>query len=158
MVLTYEYQTRSTFSGASLARSAFQGRGYEPKSSVGANWAGLTKIEPITLLGRGFACRTSETWPSWSAPMVGTSAVVLFFALMLSRARRNAGTVRTIIGLRDIWTRSVWSRRRRLLTLRRGLRPYQSQPVGANPAVASLRHTANVSNACLRISLDRGRA
>ena len=34
--------------------------------------------------------------------MVGTSAMVAFFALMRSRARRNAGTVRTIMGLRDI--------------------------------------------------------
>src|SRR5260370_10335380 len=153
MVLTYEYQTRSTFSGASLARSAFQVRGYEPKSSVGANWAGLTKIEPITLLGRGFACRTSETWPSWSAPMVGTSAVVLFFALMLSRARRNAGTVRTIIGLRDIWTRSVWSRRRRLLTLRRGFRPYQNPHLVAKTATHSLKHTAKFSNDRLALSL-----
>jgi hypothetical protein len=38
--------------------------------------------------------------------MVGTNAVVALFALMLSRARRNAGTVRTIMGVRDIWARS----------------------------------------------------
>src|SRR5450432_1841860 len=186
MVLTSGFQIRSTFCAASLATSAFEVGGYETKSSVGANWVGLTKIETITLLARRFASRTSDTWPSWSAPMVGTSAVVLSLALMLSRARRNAGTVQTIIGLRDIWTRSVWSRRRRPLTLRRGWRPYQSQRVVAKLSVdaqasgqarraaargcgesaalprrvcdQSLRHTANVSNACLRISLDRGRA
>jgi hypothetical protein len=42
--------------------------------------------------------------------MVGTSAVIAFFALILSRARRSAGTVRTIIGFRDIWARSQWGR------------------------------------------------
>ena len=34
--------------------------------------------------------------------MVGTSAIVAFFARRPSRARRNAGTVRTIMGLRGI--------------------------------------------------------
>src|ERR1700687_6152364 len=65
----------------------------------------------MTFVARRFASRTSDTWPSWRAPMVGTSAVVAFFALMLSRARRNAGTVRTIMGLRDLWARSIGSRR-----------------------------------------------
>ena len=38
--------------------------------------------------------------------MVGTSAVVAFLTPKLSRARRNAGTVRTIMGLCDIRTQS----------------------------------------------------
>jgi hypothetical protein len=67
--------------------------------------------------------------------MVGTSAIVAFFALMLSRARRNAGTVRTIMGLCDIWTRSVWSGRRQRLTLRREWQPYQSRRVVAKRSV-----------------------
>src|ERR1700730_5904420 len=61
----------------------------------------------MTFAARRFASRTSDTWPSWRAPMVGTSAVVAFFARRLSRARRNAGTERTIMGLRDIWVRSL---------------------------------------------------
>src|SRR3984893_8319482 len=107
MVFTSGFQIRSTPSAASLATSAFQVRGYELKSSDGANWAGLTKIETMTLSARRFASRTSDTWPSWRAPMVGTSAVVAFFARRLSTARRNAGTERTIMGLRDIWVRSL---------------------------------------------------
>ena len=39
--------------------------------------------------------------------MVGTSAIVAFFARRLSRARRNAGSVRTIMGLRGIWAQSL---------------------------------------------------
>ena len=35
--------------------------------------------------------------------MVGTSAIVACLARSLSTARRNAGTVRTIVGLGDIW-------------------------------------------------------
>jgi len=64
MVLTSGFQIKSTFSAVSLATSAFQVRGYEPKSSDGANWAGLTKIETMTFAARRFASRTSYTWPS----------------------------------------------------------------------------------------------
>src|SRR5258707_768125 len=90
-------------------------------------------------MARRFASRTNDTWPSWSAPMVGTSAVVAFFALRLSRARRNAGTVRTIMGLRDIWARSLGSGR--LRGLRRGRRPYQDRRLAAKPARADYRST-----------------
>ena len=56
--------------------------------------------------GAAFASRTSDTWPSWSPP-VCTSAVVAFFARSPSRARRNAGIVRTIMGPADIRARSL---------------------------------------------------
>jgi hypothetical protein len=75
--------------GGGLATSAFQGRGLELKSSDGANWVGLTKIETMSLQARRFATRISDTWPSWSAPMVGTSAVVAFRARRLSKACRD---------------------------------------------------------------------
>src|SRR3954454_8505418 len=39
--------------------------------------------------------------------MVGTSATAAFRARKASTARRKAGTVRTTMGLRDIWTRSL---------------------------------------------------
>ena len=39
--------------------------------------------------------------------MVGTSAVVAFRARKASTARRKAGTVRTTMGLRGIWSRSL---------------------------------------------------
>jgi hypothetical protein len=35
--------------------------------------------------------------------MVGTSAIAAFLTRKPSRARRKAGTVRTTMGLRDIW-------------------------------------------------------
>ncbi|HWX07950.1 MAG TPA: hypothetical protein VN065_19140 [Bradyrhizobium sp.] len=40
--------------------------------------------------------------------MVGTNATVAFLLRRLSMARRKAGTVRTIMGLRGIWARSLW--------------------------------------------------
>ena len=61
IVLTSGFQIRSTSSAASLATSAFQVRGYDPKSSEGANWVGLTKIDTTTLRARRFANRTSDT-------------------------------------------------------------------------------------------------
>ena len=64
IALTSGFQIRSTFSAASLATSAFQVRGYEPKSSVGANWVGLTKIDTTTFCARRLASRTSDTCPS----------------------------------------------------------------------------------------------
>src|ERR1700676_5419962 len=85
----------------------------------------------MTLAARRFASRTSDTWPSWSAPMVGTSAVVAFFARRLSRARRNAGIVRTIMGLRDIWARSLGSGRLPALGWRWECRPYQGRCLAA---------------------------
>src|SRR4029077_6695654 len=80
-------------------------RGYEPKSSDGANCVGLTKIDTTTLRARRLAWRTSDKCPSWSAPMVGTSAIVDFLARKPSRARRNAGMVRAITGLDGIGAR-----------------------------------------------------
>jgi hypothetical protein len=43
--------------------------------------------------------------------------MVAFLTRRLSRARRNAGTVRTMMGLRDIRARSVRSRRHLALTV-----------------------------------------
>src|SRR6516164_9028435 len=63
-------------------------------------------METTTFFARRFANRTSDTWPSWSAPMVGTRAIVAFLARKVSTARRKTGTVRAIMGLRDIWTQS----------------------------------------------------
>jgi hypothetical protein len=44
--------------------------------------------------------------------MVGTSAIVAFLARKASTARRKTGTVRAIMGLRDIWTQSFGRARR----------------------------------------------
>jgi hypothetical protein len=77
--------------------------------------------------------------------MVGTSAMVALFKRRLSSARRNAGTVRTIMGLRGIWTRSVRSGRRRLLTLRREAPPYQSRRVVAKQSVEARANGGELS-------------
>src|SRR5579863_5424321 len=127
IVLTSGCQIRSTASASSLATSVFHVRGYDPKSSVGANWVGLTKIETTTFRARRLASRTSDTWPSWSAPMVGTSAIVAFFTLRPSSARRSAGIVLTIWGLGDIGARSAGFGRQRNLTLRRAGQFYQDR-------------------------------
>src|SRR5262249_47204151 len=76
-----------------------------------ANWVGLTKMETTTFPARFFASRTSDTCPSWSAPMVGTSATLALRARRPSSARRKAGTVRATMGFRDIGTRGGWRRR-----------------------------------------------
>ena len=60
------------------------------KSSFGANWAGLTKIETTTRSARRRARRTSARWPACSAPMVGTSATVS----PLAAGARNPGAQR----------------------------------------------------------------
>src|SRR5438477_263888 len=95
--------------------------------------------ETITPLAARFASMSSDTGPSWRAPMVGTSAVVAVFALRRSRARRNAGTVRTIMGLRDIWARSDL---RETAELAVGRRPYQGRCLAAKPAGDSSIQTA----------------
>jgi hypothetical protein len=59
--------------------------------------------------------------------MVGTSAVGAFLARKLSTARRSAGTVRTIKGLRDIWTRSLETGKAASADGPAGSRPYQAR-------------------------------
>src|SRR5262245_17618574 len=49
------------------------GRGYWSKSARWLNWMGLTKIETTTTAARCLATSTRWRWPSWSAPIVGTS-------------------------------------------------------------------------------------
>src|SRR5262245_974654 len=61
----------------------------------------------MTRWARRLASRTSDTCPSWRAPMVGTNAVIAFLPRKASTARRKAGTVRTTMGLRDIWIQSL---------------------------------------------------
>ena len=70
-------------------------------------------METQTRSARRFAIRTSARWPSCSAPIVGTSATVVVFG-SADRARRSAGSVRTMVGL-GAWlagmdTRSVGCR------------------------------------------------
>src|SRR5262245_27320441 len=67
-------------------------------------------METTTFRARFLARRTSDTWPSWSAPMVGTSATLAFRERRPSSARRRAGTVRATMGLRDIRTQDGWWR------------------------------------------------
>ena len=52
-------------------------RGYLSRSSAGPNCSGLTKMETAVTSQRAFDARTSERWPSCSAPMVGTNPRVL---------------------------------------------------------------------------------
>jgi hypothetical protein len=83
--------------------------------------------------------------------MVGTNAVVAFFPLRRSRARRNAGTVRTIMGLRDIWARSFGDGRQLALNLAGGeadhIKTDASSPSGVDdrrrPMRARIRRRAN---------------
>jgi hypothetical protein len=58
--------------------------------------------------------------------MVGTSAMVAFLARRPSRARRNAGIVRTIMGLRGIRARSMGSGGQAALTVGRGRHPIKA--------------------------------
>ena len=53
-------------------RSRSSSRGYASRSSEGPNWSGLTKMLTTTTSAFSRAIRTSDRWPSWSAPIVGT--------------------------------------------------------------------------------------
>src|SRR6478672_10772319 len=68
--------------------------------------------------------------------MVGTSATVAFRERSPSSARRNAGTVRTTMGFRDIGARSCRGREAiGLAARRRGSRPCQGQSGSAHVVV-----------------------
>src|ERR1700738_1189902 len=108
----------------------------------------------MTFVARRSASRTSDTWPSWSAPMVGTSAVVAFFALKLSRARRNAGTVRTIMGVSRHLGSVLWVREAARVAA--GRRPYQGQCLAAKRAGDSPIQTA-IELRPIRVRSGRGR-
>ncbi len=69
--------SRSTPSRSNISRSRSKLRGYLLKSSVGPNCAGFTKMETTTTSLCCLARRTSERWPSCSAPMVGTRPMAL---------------------------------------------------------------------------------
>jgi len=45
--------------------------------SLGPNWKGLTKMTTITTSALSAAARISPVFPVWSAPIVGTRAIVL---------------------------------------------------------------------------------
>src|SRR4051812_38803207 len=66
---------RSMPAPRALAMSPASSRGYRDRSSLGPNWVGLTKIVRITTSAWARAARTSARWPSWSAPIVGTTAI-----------------------------------------------------------------------------------
>jgi len=126
MVLTSGCQISSTRSAASLARSAFQVRRYEPKSSAGANWAGLTKIETTTL-----AAPVWRGGPATHAVMERTHGRHQCDA-GLAGAQGIEGTaerrtVRTTMGFRGIGSSSVGvGKRSALAGSQQGGGPYQA--------------------------------
>ena len=65
--------TTSTPSSSQIARSRASSRGYRSRSAGSANWRGFTKIDTTTVGRSRRARRISETCPSCSAPIVGTS-------------------------------------------------------------------------------------
>src|SRR5271168_3236623 len=107
--------------------------------------------------------------------MVGTSATVAcFLPRKLLTARRNAGTVRTIMGPGDISARSFGAGRPQLQPGRGGDRHYQgrcwvAKQIGCvirveqlaepppSPKDSWLRHTGSHLRGSARISLDRWR-
>lgn len=72
------------------SRSESNVRGYFAKSSCGANWAGLTKIETTTLSQDARAFLTRDIWPAWRAPIVGTKPTVSPLRNHWERKRRNS--------------------------------------------------------------------
>src|SRR5258707_14414394 len=81
--------------------------------------------------------------------MVGTSATVAFRERRPSSARRNAGTVRTTMGFRDIGARSRRGQEAiGLAARRRGSGPYQGRPPAAKSWTALGRWRANFGGRC----------
>ena len=70
-----------------------EGSGESPRA--GRTGAGLTKIEATTRSALLLASATRERWPSCSAPMVGTSAILSRACRGRARRCRNSFTVRT---------------------------------------------------------------
>ena len=76
------------------------------KSSLGANCAGLTKIETTTRRAPLARLPHQRDMAACSAPMVGTSAIVAALRKGAS-ARRSDGTVRTTCGPRAMFSRTL---------------------------------------------------
>ena len=62
----------------------------------GPNWDGLTKMEATTRLPWPLATAISDRCPAWSAPMVGTSAIVSPACRHLATCALKSVTVRTV--------------------------------------------------------------
>src|ERR1700743_1127020 len=88
----------STPADSSFWASDSKGRGYLARSSFGANWGGVTKIEVTTCVHSRFARSTSDMWPAWSAPIVGTRPTILFSA----RARRADSFIQATVRIVSI--------------------------------------------------------
>ena len=78
----------STPAASAFARSLASLRGYCSKSAASPNWRGFTKIDITTVALSARARSTSETWPAWSQPIVGTRPIGR--GDVASTARRSA--------------------------------------------------------------------
>src|SRR6266851_2322213 len=65
----------STSAARSIARSRSGLLGYRPRSSPAPNWIGLTKMLTTTRSFSRHAASTRLIWPTWRAPIVGTSPI-----------------------------------------------------------------------------------
>src|SRR3954447_489299 len=85
-------KTMSTPARSHASRSRASFRGYFAKSSRCPNWRGLTKIDTTTVALSARARSTSDTWPAWSHPIVGTRPIGRG---AFARAARRSARVRT---------------------------------------------------------------
>src|SRR4029077_17369828 len=88
--------TRSIPAASSISRSAASRRGYEPRSSVGANCFGLTKIDATIRSHSARAASISAICPWCNAPMVGTKPTRTSPLRQRAMCFLRSATVRTI--------------------------------------------------------------
>ena len=89
-------KAKSTPHSSSIRQSASSVRGYVRRSSGLLNCVGLTKTLTITISFSERARSTSERWPAWSAPIVGTSPMLLPSCRAASTAVSRLFTLRII--------------------------------------------------------------
>mmetsp|Transcript_31943 Transcript_31943/g.51582 ORF Transcript_31943/g.51582 Transcript_31943/m.51582 type:complete len:205 (+) Transcript_31943:542-1156(+) len=88
-------KTRSTPpTDSSLRKSPSTSRGYDERSSVGANWVGFTKMLTTVYLHSCLLRFTSDRCPSCKYPIVGTKPTV---PSHVEWSARTSGTVLTIV-------------------------------------------------------------
>src|SRR5579872_6405115 len=85
-------KTTSTPRAAQTSTSLASVRGYRSRSAGSPNCSGLTKTVTQTVSHSDRARMISDSWPAWSAPIVGTSPTRPPPARASSRACRQAAT------------------------------------------------------------------
>ena len=93
----------STPISSASAASRASSRGYAVRSDASLNWVGLTNSQTTTTSHSARARRMSERWPSWNAPIVGTSPIERPSRRCANTTGRSSATVRIVFMRSPPW-------------------------------------------------------